>query len=119
MSDAKRITWGKPRQPTDADRAALREDLLAKARAVRADGWANYRAEWPAGQVAVVAYVLDDADVLADLEENESTVLSRYAADLFGFTGGRKDNENGLVNTQSWFATTRKALADRDHQSDR
>ncbi|MFE9784908.1 hypothetical protein ACFYO7_05945 [Nocardia salmonicida] len=110
MSDAKRITWGKPRQPTDADRDALRADLLAKARAVRGDGWANYRAEWPAGQVSVVAYLLDDAEVLAELEENEGTVLSRFAADLFGFVGGRKDNEKGLVDTQAWFDTVRKAL---------
>lgn len=111
MSDAKRITWGKPRQPTDADRAALREDLVAKARAVRDEGWADYRAEWSPGQVAVVAYVLDDAEVLAELDENEGTVLSRFAADLFGFVGGRKDNEKGLVDTQAWFGTVRKALA--------
>ncbi|MFD4456415.1 hypothetical protein [Nocardia sp. NPDC058480] len=111
MSDAKRITWGKPRHPTDADRDALREDLLAKARAVRGDGWANYRTEWPAGQVAVVAYLLDDTEVLTELEESESTVLSRFAADLFGFTGGRKDNEKGLVDTQAWFSTVRKSLA--------
>ena len=110
MSDAKRISWGKPRHPTDADRDALRDDLLARARAVRADGWAKHRTEWPAGQVAVVAYVLGDAEVLAELEENESTVLSRYAADLFGFVGGRKDNEKGLVATQAWFDAVRKAL---------
>ncbi|WP_194826349.1 hypothetical protein [Nocardia sp. XZ_19_231] len=110
MSDAKRITWGNPRQPTDADRDALREDLLAKARAVRTDGWANHRTGWQAGQVSLVAYVLDDADVLAELEENEGTVLSRFAADLFGFVGGRKDNEKGLVDTQAWFDTVRKAL---------
>ncbi|MFE1595586.1 hypothetical protein [Nocardia sp. NPDC058705] len=110
MSDAKKITWGKPRHPTDADRDALREDLLTRARAVRADGWADYRTEWSAGQVAVVAYVLGDAEVLAEFDENEGTVLSRYAADLFGFVGGRKDNEKGLVNTQAWFDTVRKAL---------
>lgn len=110
MSDAKRITWGKPRQPTDADRDALRADLLAKARAVRGDGWADYRTEWSAGQVSVVAFVLGDAEVLAELEENEGTVLSRFAADLFGFVGGRKDNEKGLVDTQAWFDTVRKAL---------
>ncbi|MFC4375202.1 hypothetical protein ACFO5K_13970 [Nocardia halotolerans] len=110
MSDAKRITWGKPRHPTDADREALREDLLARARAVRDDGWAGYRTEWPAGQVAVVAYVLGDTEVLAELAETESTVLSRYAADLFGFTKGRKDNEAGLVATQAWFDTVRAAL---------
>ncbi|GGN76878.1 hypothetical protein [Nocardia rhizosphaerihabitans] len=110
MSDAKRITWGKPRRPSDADRDALRDDLLAQARAVRGDGWADYRTQWPAGQVAVVAYVLGDAEVLADLEETEGTVLSRYAADLFGFVGGRKDNESGLVKTQAWFDSVRKAL---------
>lgn len=110
MSDAKKITWGKPRHPTDADRDALREDLLTKARAVRSEGWANYRTEWSAGQVAVVAYALGDADVLAECEENEGMVLSRYAADLFGFIKGRKDIEAGLVGTQAWFDTVRKAL---------
>ncbi|MFE3541734.1 hypothetical protein ACFXK0_02045 [Nocardia sp. NPDC059177] len=110
MSDAKRITWGKPRRPTDADRAALRDDLLTKARAVRADGWAPHRTTWPTGQTAVVAYLLGDTEILTDLEENDATVLSRFAADLFGFAGGRKDNEKGLVETQAWFDTVRKAL---------
>ncbi|MFD6391953.1 hypothetical protein ACWF9G_31490 [Nocardia sp. NPDC055029] len=110
MSDAKRITWGKPRRPSDADRDALREDLLAKARAVRADGWDDHRAQWPAGQVAVVAYLLGDTEVLTELDENDATVLSRFAADLFGFVGGRKDNEKGLVDTQAWFDSVRKAL---------
>ncbi|MGY0501121.1 hypothetical protein ACWZHB_21780 [Nocardia sp. FBN12] len=112
MSDAKRITWGKPRHPTDAGRDALREDLLTRARAVRSGGWANHRTEWSAGQVAVVAYVLGDAEVLAEFDENEGTVLSRYAADLFGFIKGRKDIEAGLVGTQAWFDTVRKALGD-------
>lgn len=110
MSDAKRINWGTPRHPTDADRDALREDLLTRARAVRGGGWAHYRTEWTAGQVAVVAYVLGDAEVLAEFEENEGTVLSRYAADLFGFIKGRKDIEAGLVDTQAWFDTVRAAL---------
>lgn len=110
MSDAKRISWGKPRKPTDADRDALREDLLTRARAVRADGWDTHRPEWTAGQVAAVAYLLGDLDVLTELEESEGTVLSRYAAELFGFHGGRKDIEAGLVGTQAWFDTVRKAL---------
>ncbi|MEV6214090.1 hypothetical protein [Nocardia sp. NPDC051833] len=110
MSDAKRITWGKPRRPSDADRDALRADLLTKASAVRADGWAEHRAAWPAGQVAVVAYLLGDTDLLTELDETDTTVLSRYAADLFGFVGGRKDNEKGLVDTQAWFDFVRKAL---------
>ncbi|KAF0846369.1 hypothetical protein [Nocardia caishijiensis] len=109
MSEAKRISWGKPRTPTDADRAALRADLLTRARAVRADGWAN-RAEWTAGQVSAVAYLLGDSDVLTELEESEGTVLSRYAAELFGFHGGRKDIETGLAGTQAWFDTVRAAL---------
>ncbi|WP_278263434.1 hypothetical protein [Nocardia sp. AG03] len=110
MPDANRITWGKPRKPTDADRDALRADLLAKARAVRADGWAAHRDTWPATQVAVVAYLLGDTEVLTELEETDATVLSRFAADLYGFVGGRKDNEKGLVDTQAWFDTVRKAL---------
>ncbi|MFC9967262.1 hypothetical protein [Nocardia ignorata] len=110
MSDVKRISWGKPRKPTDADRDALRAELLARARAVRADGWAAHRDEWPDGQIATVAYLLGDTDVLAELEESEGTVLSRYAAELFGFHGGRKDIEAGLAGTQAWFDTVRKAL---------
>ncbi|MEV0684513.1 hypothetical protein AB0I35_11690 [Nocardia sp. NPDC050378] len=110
MSDAKRISWGKPRKPTDADRDALRDDLLAKARAVRADGWSPHREQWSEGQVAIVAYLLGDTDVLTELGESEGTVLSRAAADLFGFHGGRKDIEAGLSGTQAWFDTVRKAL---------
>ncbi|MFC4125306.1 hypothetical protein [Nocardia rhizosphaerae] len=110
MPDPKEITWGKPRRPKDADRDALRADLLAKAKAVRANGWADFRDTWPVGRVAVVAYLLNDTDVLTDLEETEATVLSRTAADLFGFTAGRKDNEKGLPDTQTWFATLRKQL---------
>ncbi|APE36495.1 hypothetical protein BOX37_24065 [Nocardia mangyaensis] len=110
MSDAKRISWGKPRRPSDADRDALRDDLLTRARAVRAAGWAPYRAEWSPGQLAVVAYLLGDAEVLADLEETEGTVLTRYAADLFGFLDGRKDVEKGLTATQTWFDTVRASL---------
>ncbi|MGW0440936.1 hypothetical protein ACWDYD_20495, partial [Nocardia sp. NPDC003054] len=64
----------------------------------------------PAGQVAVVAYLLGDTDLLTELDETDTTVLSRYAADLFGFVGGRKDNEKGLVDTQAWFDSVRKAL---------
>ncbi|MGW4636406.1 hypothetical protein [Nocardia sp. NPDC004415] len=110
MPDANRITWGKPRKPSDADRAALRAELLTEARAVRADGWAAHRDTWPAGRVAVVAYLLGDTEMLTDLEETDATVLSRFAADLFGFVGGRKDNEKGLVETQAWFAAVRKEL---------
>ncbi|MGW0103005.1 hypothetical protein ACWDWR_34240, partial [Nocardia sp. NPDC003354] len=58
MSDAKRITWGKPRRPSDADRDALRADLLTKARAVRADGWAEHRGAGAPGQVAGGAVLL-------------------------------------------------------------
>ena len=48
--------------------------------------------------------------MLTELDESDSTVLSRYAADLYGFVGGRKDNEKGLVDTQAWFDSVRKAL---------
>ncbi|RMI32942.1 hypothetical protein [Nocardia stercoris] len=110
MAETQRISWGKPRRPSDEDRAALRAELLAQARAVRDQGWSGPRAEWPAGRAAVVAYLLDDADVLAELQETEHTVLSRFAADLYGFAGGRKDNEKGLVDTQAWFAAVRSDL---------
>ncbi|GGK36539.1 hypothetical protein [Nocardia camponoti] len=106
-----RITWTNfaPRQPTDADRAALHTDLADRARLVRTEGWAAHRDTWPAGVVAAVAAVLNDAEVLKELDETEAQVLTRYAADLYGFTDSRKDIAKGLPNTQAWFDSVRKA----------
>ncbi len=41
-----------------------RDDLVARSRAVRADGWDNYRYVWSTGEVVAVAYLLDSRDVL-------------------------------------------------------
>ncbi|WP_280221802.1 hypothetical protein, partial [Nocardia neocaledoniensis] len=99
-----------PPRPRPPPRPPRRPARPAPPRGGRADGWAAHREAWSEGQVAVVAYLLDDADVLTELGENEGTVLSRYAADLYGFVGGRKDNEKGLPDTQAWFDSVRKDL---------
>ncbi|QLY28475.1 hypothetical protein [Nocardia huaxiensis] len=115
MSDAERVNWDhlKSRQPTDTDRDALRTELVDRALAVRQNGWDAYRSEWLAGDLAAVAYLLDDAEMLAELEEPEGSVLTRYAGNLYGFNGARKDIAAGLVGTQDWFAKARADLAKR------
>ncbi|MGW0441941.1 hypothetical protein ACWDYD_25560, partial [Nocardia sp. NPDC003054] len=79
MSDAKRITWGKPRRPSDADRDALRADLLTKARAVRADGWAEHRGTWAAGRVGGGANRRGDTALLTEHHETHTTLRSPEA----------------------------------------
>ncbi|WP_433560730.1 hypothetical protein ACQP1O_24010 [Nocardia sp. CA-151230] len=112
MSDAERINWDhlKTRQPTDAERDALRADLVERALAVRQNGWDDYRSVWSSGEVAGVAYLLQEGDLLEELDEHEGSVLTRFAGDLYGFKGARKDIEAGLVGTQAWFATARAEL---------
>ncbi|MEV6067500.1 hypothetical protein AB0L82_13180 [Nocardia sp. NPDC052001] len=112
MSDAAPISWDhlKSRQPTDADRAALQTELVTRARAVRQDGWADHRTEWSPSEVAGVAYLLQDTEVLEELGEQEGSVLTVFAGNLYGFNGARKDIEAGLVGTQAWFDAARAAL---------
>ncbi|MGW4351512.1 hypothetical protein ACWELJ_05420 [Nocardia sp. NPDC004582] len=113
MADAERIDWNhlKSRQPTDADRAALQATLVERARAVKQHGWDDYREAWSPTELADVAYLLQDTALLEELEEHEGSVLTRYAGNLYGFNGARKDIAAGLVGTQEWFAATRAALA--------
>lgn len=110
---SERIDWKalKSRRPEEADRAALRAEIVAQVRAVRDDGWGEHRDEWADGRVATVAYLLGDTDVLDELEESEGAVLTRLAAELFGFTDGRKDVEKGLIRTQEWIETVRGDLS--------
>lgn len=112
MSDAESVSWDhlKSRQPSDAEREALRAGLVERALAVKQDGWEPYRAVWTSGELAAVAYLLRDAAVLEELEEHEGSVLTRCAGELYGFNGARKDIAAGLVGTQAWFAAAEKEL---------
>lgn len=109
------ISWDhlKKREPTQADRDALRAELVDRAVTVRRDGWADHRDTWTAGDAAGVAYLLGDTAVLEELEEPEGSVLTRYAGSLYGFNGARKDITAGLVGTQAWFDSARKDLDSR------
>ena len=86
-----------------------RDDLVARCRAVRADGWDNYRYVWSTGEVVAVAYLLDSGDVLTEMSEDENTVLRRWAHDLWGIRGGEADETAGLTRTRKWFMQTRSA----------
>ncbi|MGW4535727.1 hypothetical protein ACWEOI_32705 [Nocardia sp. NPDC004340] len=116
MTDAERINWDhlKSRQPTDADRSALQTALVDRALAVKQHGWDDYRDTWTSTELADVAYLLQDTAVLEELDEPEGSVLTRYAGNLYGFNGARKDIAAGLVGTQEWFTAARKALAARE-----
>ncbi|MFD0000212.1 hypothetical protein [Nocardia sp. NPDC127526] len=115
MSDAEPVSWKhlRTRTPSDGDRDALRAELVERAVAVREKGWEAYRSEWSTGELAGVAYLLADAAMLEELEEHEGSVLTRFAGELYGFNGARKDIAAGLVGTQAWFETARTALAAR------
>lgn len=115
VSDAEPISWEhlKTRRPSDAERAALRATLVERALAVQQHGWDAHRAEWSSGEVASVAYLLQDAELLEELEENEGSVLTKLAGDLYGFNGARKEIESGLVETQAWVAAARAELDSR------
>ncbi|MEU8896097.1 hypothetical protein [Nocardia sp. NPDC048505] len=115
MADAEPISWKhlKARTPGDADRAALRETLLERAALVAAQGWNAYRDTWTPSDLAAVAYLLEDTDMLAELDEHEGAVLTRFAGELYGFQGARKEIESGLRGTQEWFAAARAELARR------
>ncbi|MGV9666194.1 hypothetical protein ACWDUL_28005 [Nocardia niigatensis] len=121
MSDEAPINWDhlKTRRPTDADRIALRAALVERALAVKQHGWDDYRNAWTPGEVAGVAYLLQDTALLEELEEHEGSVLTRFAGDLYGFQGARKEIESGLVDTQAWFAAARKELNARIPRADR
>ncbi|MEU0545756.1 hypothetical protein [Nocardia sp. NPDC005978] len=112
---AEPVSWEhlKSREPGEGERAALRAKLVERALAVRERGWEAFRGEWTPGEIADVAYLLGDGAVLEEVEEHEGSVLTRYAGNLYGFNGARKDIAAGLVGTQKWFADTRAELGDR------
>ncbi|MGW5384005.1 hypothetical protein [Nocardia sp. NPDC003963] len=89
--------------PTDEKRAAYRTSLLSRARTVRAHGWDDYRWTWSGGEVAAVALLLDDHDMLADCDETRDSVLRRCAYDLYGIHGGRDDEQDGCPQTAAFF----------------
>lgn len=97
--------------PTDEARAALRTSLLSRARTVRAHGWDGYRWTWSRGEVAAVALLLDDREMLAECDETRDGVLSRWAHDLYGRHGGRADVQAGCPQTSAWFRDTAAKLA--------
>ncbi|MVU78580.1 hypothetical protein GPX89_15150 [Nocardia sp. ET3-3] len=112
MSDTPRVSWDhlKARQPSETERAALQTDLVERGRAVRQNGWDAYRESWTAGECAAVAYLLGDRAVLEELDEPEGSILTRFAGELYGFQGARKEIASGLVDTQAWFAAARDRL---------
>ncbi|AYF78043.1 hypothetical protein D7D52_34220 [Nocardia yunnanensis] len=109
MADTPRVSWAhlKSREPSDADRAARRAELVQRGRAVREHGWEGSAEGWTARERAIVAYLLEDEAVLEGLEESEGEVLTRLAGELYGFQGARKEIGSGLVKTQEWVAGTR------------
>lgn len=91
-----------------ADRLQHRRDeLVARCAAVRTYGWDEYRYVWSTGEVAAVAYLLDSRDILAEMDEDETSVLGRWAYDLWGIAGGQADEGADLRRTRKWFMETR------------
>ena len=87
-----------------------RRDLLERARLVQRDGWDEYRYVWSSGEVAGVAYLLADEQVLNDTQETTESVLRRYAYDLYGIGGGQEDQANGFRETRLWFTQAHDEL---------
>lgn len=98
------------RQPSDAERQHRANDLIGRARLVRAHGWDAYRYTWSTGEVAGVAMILDDNAILHDVAEDESAALSTWSANLWGIAGGEADSENGYERTRCWLSELRVAL---------
>lgn len=88
-----------------------RDDLVALCRAVRTNCWDDYRYVWSTGEILAVAYLLDSRDVLAEMDEDETTVLGRWAYDLWGTSGGAADESADLRRTRKWFMETRSLSA--------
>lgn len=77
-------------------------DLLERTRAVQTNGWDPYKYAWSTGEVVQVAYLLDDAAVLAEFGETKDDVISRTAGDLYGARGCGEDREAGYPKTKAW-----------------
>ncbi|MEV6071937.1 winged helix-turn-helix domain-containing protein [Nocardia sp. NPDC052001] len=99
--------------PDDAERDDLRRRLVARAWKVREEGWEAYQLVWSAGEVAGIALILEDRPILAAAGESESTVLRRYAYDLFGVHGGQREEADGFPETYEWFEHARADLKGR------
>ncbi|GAB2454471.1 GntR family transcriptional regulator [Nocardia tengchongensis] len=98
-------------QPSDTERAATRAKLVDRARLVQQEGWAAYQYVWSTGEVVGVALVLGDEAMLTECAETRDSVLSRYAYDLFGRSGGRRDEADGFPETRKWFLRAQTDLA--------
>lgn len=86
-------------------------DLALLCASVQQDGQYG---PWSSGELAAVAFLLDDQAMLSSLGEDEESVMSRWAYDLFGVTGGEKDCQNGWMRTRTWFLRTRAVAAGND-----
>lgn len=84
-----------------------RDELVARCAAVRTNGWDDYRYVWSTGEVLAVAYLLNSRDILAAMDEDETSVLGRWAYDLWGIVGGQEDEAADLRRTRRWFMETR------------
>ena len=56
-----------------------RDELVARCAAVRTNGWNDYCYVWSTGEVVAVTYLLDSRDILAEMDEDETSVLGRWA----------------------------------------
>ena len=97
-------------RPTNADRDRRCADLLQRAELVRTYGWEDYRAVWSAGEVANVAALLGDHDVLGELDETLQSVWARFSFDLWGVTDGQAEVANHCKLTRRWFIDTAQGL---------
>ena len=107
------VTTGwRPSFPDSARKHASIVDGISveRARLVQRDGWDEYRYVWSSGEVAGVAYLLADEQVLNDTQETTESVLRRYAYDLYGIGGGQEDQANGFRETRLWFTQAHDEL---------
>lgn len=57
--------------------------------------------------------VLDDGNELRHHGETITSVLDRWAFDLWGITAGQLDSEAGLTRTRAWFDAVRNTYRQR------
>jgi hypothetical protein len=96
---------------SEAEQDRMRTNLVSRARTVRAHGWGDYRTIWSSGEIAGVAYLLEDKAMMRSSWEDEESVLSRYSGDLFGVRGCKAEQANGYPDTRKWFDKARAELA--------
>lgn len=115
MSTDNAIDW--LADPTERERSDRRTGLVAIAEQIKAQGWAAYRFTLGADQLAGLAVLLADDQLLVQLGETESTVLARYARALYGEDGGRADAALDYRATRAWFAQAHTELTAPPHPS--